>query len=85
MSYTMGSSGGPSYSDTSWTVTSQVPGIVQQADGNFTKGVTITFRTGGGYVGTVEVPNAQYNEATVKQLIAAKAKELDAVGRSTSL
>jgi hypothetical protein len=46
-------------------------------------GTTVYFTTAAGNPGSVFVPNAHYNAATVKTMVSAKAKVIDAVGAIT--
>jgi hypothetical protein len=64
-----------------YTVTSQVPDTYDfTAPGNPVLGTQVYFTTGEGNRGSVFVPQARYTINTVKTLVGAAAKDLDAVG-----
>jgi len=56
----------------SWTVTSQQETTGADANGRYGEGYRITFTTDAGQSGTIFVPDAQYNQETVRNLINAK-------------
>jgi len=62
-----------------WRVTSQQESTQPGPAGTYTKGVNVTFITASGVTASVFVPNAQYNVATVQQMIAERAAALAAV------
>lgn len=63
-----------------WTVTSQVEEFQPNDRGQYVPGVTVGFRTAGGHNGSVFVPRSEYNPARARQLIAAQAEAMDAIG-----
>lgn len=64
-----------------WTVTSQTEAVRPDGQGRFVPGVIVGFVTVNNVSGSVFVPDAVFNEATVRQMIAAKVAAFDAVGR----
>jgi len=65
----------------SYTVTSQATDQYDfAAPGNPVVGTVVYFTTGEGNSGSVFVPQARYAAAVVHTLVAAAAKEIDAVG-----
>ncbi len=70
---------------TSWHVTADLPGQFDfDAAGNPIDGHRISFMTGEGATGTVFVPEAHYNAASVRALINPKAAEADKIRVLTS-
>jgi hypothetical protein len=63
----------------SWQVTTQQERSMPNARGGFDQGVQVGFRTKGGLEGSVFVPNAQYDAAHVKELIAARVASMESV------
>lgn len=64
----------------SWTVTGQVTDQVRVTDaGQTIEGAQVYFTTGEGQTGSVFVPDTQYTEAKVRQMIEHRAAQLDAV------
>lgn len=69
----------------SWAVTGQVTDQVRVTDaGQTIEGVQVYFTTGEGQTGSVFVPDTQYTEAKVRQMIEARANRLDAVFAMTA-
>lgn len=69
---------------TNYVVTRQAPDQYDwTTPGDPVVGTYVYFETAGGNQGSVFVPNAHYNAATVKQMVSAKAKIIDAVGAIT--
>lgn len=66
-----------------WNVTAQVPATMPGPNGKFQKGVNISFVTTKGFAGEVFVPDTMYEVEQVRQIIAAQAAKLDAVGGLT--
>jgi hypothetical protein len=66
-----------------WTVTSQREDFRPGPNGQLTNGVTVTFTTRGGHVGSVFIPDADYVPAKVAGLVTAKAAIMEAVGALT--
>lgn len=65
---------------TSWHVTADLPGQFDfDAAGNPIDGHRISFVTGTGATGTVFVPEAHYNAASVRTMINAKAATADQI------
>lgn len=64
---------------TGWTVTGQTQATELADTGGFVSGVTVSFRTGNGVIGSVFVPDSIYNVDTVRQLVSQRAASLDAV------
>lgn len=64
-----------------WQVTSQSPTTRVGPTNNVEDGYDIAFVTGLGQSGTVFVPNARYTPAYVKQAIAERAAQVDAVAQ----
>ena len=73
----------PTPTPTPASVTGQIEQTQVGANGTLVQGMTITFTTGTGTTGSVFVPLAQYNAATVKAMIAAQAAKIDAVAALT--
>lgn len=65
---------------TKWKVTAQQETTQASPGSGIVRGVTVTFQLDDGTVGTVFVPDAQYNPANVKAAIAARAGQLEEVG-----
>lgn len=68
----------------SWRVTGQTPTTRPGPNGRFVDGMLVHFATGLGNVGTVFVPEANYNQATVGRAVAAKAALIDSVAQLSS-
>lgn len=67
-----------------WQVTSQGPPTTQiQGGGNVLTGITVYFTTAAGVPSSIFVPDGAYNPASVKQMIAGKAAQLDEVAGLT--
>lgn len=64
----------------SWAVTGDTPDQVWFTAGNPVTGHLITFVTGQGNRGSVQVPDDHYTAAQVKSIIQAKANVVDSVG-----
>lgn len=62
-----------------WTVGSQQEATGQDSLGHYVPGVNVSFQTVSGMVGSVFVPNTQYNADTVRQMIAARVARMVAV------
>ena len=66
-----------------WTVTSQVEAFGIGPNGQPTNGVTVSFRTARGNVGSVFVPRSEYNVQRVRQLVGQQAAQMDAISMLT--
>lgn len=64
-----------------WQIISQQQRTGQNDAGQYVPGVNVTFRTDKGSVDTVFVPNASYNEDTVKMLITQQAITMDNIAQ----
>lgn len=64
-----------------WEIVSQREDFRDLGDGSYGDVMVITFRTGAGNRGSVMVPTKDYTVARVRQLVADKAANMDAVGR----
>lgn len=62
-----------------WSVTTQTETMGLGPNGLATKGVSVGFSTPDGTVGSVFVPEAQYNPDNVRALIVARVATLEAV------
>lgn len=62
-----------------WTVIDQREESRDPGDGIYTTGVVVRFRTGSGAIGSVFVPDRDYTPARVRDLIARRAADLEAV------
>lgn len=62
-----------------WTITDQREESRDPGDGIFTEGVVVRFRTAAGSIGSVFVPNRDYTEARVRQLVDQRAAAMDAI------
>jgi hypothetical protein len=63
-----------------WRVTGDAPDAYEfDGAGNAVAGHAISFVTGGGFKGSVFVPNEHYTAATVRALIARQAETVDAI------
>lgn len=62
-----------------WTVIDQREESRDPGDGVYTEGVTVRFRTGSGALGSVFVPNRDYTESRVRQMIDARAAAMESV------
>lgn len=71
-------------SGSTWNVIGQSQTKVQQPNGDFIDSWVVSFRTGEGNVGTVTIPENQYNQAKVRAAIADKAALLDSIGSLSS-
>lgn len=69
---------------TTWKFDNQVETIQPSPTGGVTSGFKVTFITGDGHSGSVFVPDAQYDPATVKALIDAKVAIMAQVARLSS-
>ncbi|HVD03188.1 MAG TPA: hypothetical protein VNF75_03510 [Candidatus Dormibacteraeota bacterium] len=76
----MDSSPPPAPALSAWQVTGQIEGQQFNDQHQLVPGVSIMFTTGQGHQGTVFVPQAQYNAARVRELVAARAALMDEVG-----
>lgn len=65
-----------------YAVTSQQETVDLAANGSYLTGVRVSFRTRSGALGSVFVPNDQYDPETVKRALAAKAEAMEAVHNS---
>jgi hypothetical protein len=63
----------PTNTKIGWTVVQQQEVTEQTAGGKFTRGVRITAQLSDGTPFSIFVPQAQYNQATVKTLLNAQA------------
>lgn len=59
-----------------WTVTSQLEGTGQDANGRYVEGFKVSFTTASGLSGSVFVPNAIYNKESVRQQIAQRVAQM---------
>lgn len=66
---------------TQWKVTSQQETTQAYPGQGIQKGVTVTFTLADGTTGSVFVPDSQYNVTNVQAAIAARAGQLEAVGK----
>lgn len=67
-----------------WQVTGQVTDQVKVTDaGQTIEGVQVYFITGEGVRASVFIPDDQYNEASVKRAIEARARQVDNVSKLT--
>lgn len=62
-----------------WEITSQQERTQPGADGRLVSGVVVGFRTAAGNMGTVFVPDSQYNPNEVARMVAARAAVMDGV------
>ena len=62
-----------------WRITSQLETMAPNASGQYVRGVHVTFSTDTGLVGSVFVPNQQYNPGMVAEMIAQRVKQMVAV------
>lgn len=62
-----------------WTVTGQMEVTAPDSTGRYVQGVKISFTTFEGLSGTVFVPDAQYNTASVAAAIGARVAQMRAV------
>lgn len=62
-----------------WTVGSVISRIQANAAGQLVPGYTVHFSTSKGVAGSVWVPESELGTPTAKELIAAKAAQLDAI------
>lgn len=62
-----------------WEVTAQREDYQVGQNGQLTQGMVVTFRTRSGAVGSVFVEQAQYTPEKVRQVVAAKAGDMEAV------
>lgn len=62
-----------------WNIVSQLEGIQADESGQFTRGVTVSFRTSSGLTGSVFVPEASYNTPNVLALITQRVRQMQAI------
>lgn len=68
-----------SSSSPAWEVTAQREDFQVGSNGQLSQGMVVTFRTRSGAVGSVFVETAQYTPEKVRQVVAAKAVDMEAV------
>jgi len=63
-----------------WTVTSQMQRVAPGSTGRFVDGVEVYFTTRAGHQGSVFIEKTRYTPDAARELIAAAAAQMDAVG-----
>lgn len=66
-----------------WRIMSQQATMRPGSNASIVRGVDVIFVTKDGHEGTVFVPDAAYNADKVRELVSAKAQQLDAIGKLT--
>lgn len=64
---------------TGWTITNQRPVVVPGAGGALTQAMEVTFTTGHGITGQINIEMARYNVENVRAAVSAQATILDQV------
>ncbi len=62
-----------------WTVTNQLETTKPNAAGQYVDGVSVSFQTANGLIGSIFVPHTQYNPENVKGLINAKVEAMQSI------
>ncbi len=62
-----------------WVVVKQEQRTIALPEGGFGSGIRVTFRTAGGSLRWIDVPEAEYSADHVRDLIDAAASETDAI------
>lgn len=66
-----------------WTIQAQREDYQKGPDGVYGQGIVVTFVTGAGLMGSVFVPNTDYNPERVRQLVTARATAMQSVHQLT--
>lgn len=64
-----------------WHVTAQLETMAPDQNGQFVRGVQVSFQTDTGLTGTVFVPNTSYTTQAVSKLISARVVQMESISR----